>query len=886
MPINKSIDTKDFAERLLNQFKEATLILDENLSVHKVNRALSKFFRVDPEDIIGHDISDLGKSQWDKEDLRLFVNEILSQGSTRTVCRRFPYDDEETGLRTLSFHGKQIDDLPLVLVTIDDVTDRLCSDYRNDEDFNQLELLAKASSDVIYWMSPDWSEIKQLKGRKFISDTKEKNSNWLDRFILPEEQLDVQKIIEKTIEHKEVFELTHRSPCSDAMVCWTFSRVIPILNDQEEIVEWIGMAKDITQNIETERRLLEQEKKFRSLAELSPEAILVNVDNRWVYANESAVELLGANKSAEIVGQNIFKFICPEYHARVHDRIKMVFGGKFERSSLECKWQRSDGTPVDVQIVVGPSSWQDVPACQLLVHDISARKKVEKALQDSKEDLQQLANAMPQLVWTANAEGEIIFFNERYHEFEGVKLRPDGKWDWVSVLHPDDKKKTLSNWSDAFTSVRNFHQEHRLNCKNGSYAWFLTRATPIRNQAADIIKWIGTTTNINELKNIEIELNEARRKAEKANLAKREFLSHMSHEIRTPLTVFLGAIEHLQEIDDDPEHTELLELAENASNLLRNLIDDILDFSRIEAGQVELKKSSFDLRDWLNNIIMMFRASATEQKLKLKHQVSRQVPSLVIGDSLRLKQVLTNLISNALKFTPKGEVKVSVTVRDNLLEFTVADTGIGIPEEKQGELFKAFSQLDSFYHRRYKGTGLGLAISRELITLMGGQLGVCSSEGDGSEFTFTVPLQTPAPSEQRESLGHQDDAGKRWRPCSILMAEDDEMVQKILQRCLMACGWQVDVAASGSECLEKWRTGNFELILMDLQMPEMDGLETTRQIRREESGSKKPVKIIGLTAWAEKETSELCREVGMDYFLTKPVSFHDLQEAVIRCLSS
>ena len=227
MLINNSIDTKDFAERLLNQFKEATLILDENLSVHKVNRSLCNYFRVDPEDIIGRDISDLGNNQWDKKDLRLFVDEILSQGSSRTVYRRLSYDDDKTGPRNLSLHGSQIDDLPLVLVTIDDVTDRICNGHGRDEDFNQLELLAKAGSDEIYWMSPDWSELKQLIGRKFISDTKEKSSNWLDRFIRPEEQSDVLQIIEKTIRNKDVFELTHQSPCSEDKRCWTFSRVIP-----------------------------------------------------------------------------------------------------------------------------------------------------------------------------------------------------------------------------------------------------------------------------------------------------------------------------------------------------------------------------------------------------------------------------------------------------------------------------------------------------------------------------------------------------------------------------------------------------------------------------------------------------------------------------------
>jgi len=880
------IDTKDFAERLLNNFKEATLILGEDLYIHKVNRVLCKYFRMDPEDIVGHHISVLVKNQCATQEVLSFVDDILSPASPPTAQRRLRYDDDETGRRNLSVRGRRIDDLPLILMTIDDVTDRLCNDHSRGETFNQLELLAKASSDIIYCMSPDWSEIKHLSGRDFIADPKEKSINWIDRFIRPEDQAGVLKAIKKTIRHKEIFELTHQTPCSDVIPCWTFSRVIPILNDKGELVEWMGMAKDITQNISTEKRLQEQEEKFRTLAELSPEAILVNVEHRWVYANKAAADLLGIKNPEEVVGLDIVEVISPEYHTLVRERINTVCNNNFEMFPLECQWKRLDGTPIDVQIIAGPTSWQGLPACQILVHNISARKQIEHALKASKENLQQLADAMPQLVWTANPDGEPTYFNERYREFEGFEVYPNGRWKWISVIHPDDVEKTLNTWSRSFTSGSNFHIEHRLKCKDASFVWYLTRATPIRDQTGEIVKWIGTSTNIDKLKNVEIKLGEATKSAVKANLAKREFLSHMSHEIRTPMTVFLGAIEHLQEIDDDPEHNELLELAENASNHLRNLIDDILDFSRIEAGEIQLKKNPFDLRDWLDDVVMMFHASAKEKNLKLSFKISKKVPSIVIGDSFRLKQILSNLMANALKFTPEGEVKINVTVRDSLLAFAVADTGIGIPEEKQGKLFKAFSQVDSFSHRRYRGTGLGLAISRELVTLMGGHIGVRSSEDAGSEFSFTVPLEIPAPADQPVNVACPDAVAGTCPACSILLAEDDEMIQILIRKRLLSWGWQVDVAASGPECLEKWRTGEFDVILMDLQMPGMDGMETTRHIRREESGKKESVKIIGLTAWAEKQTRELCLQIGMDNFLTKPVRFEDLQEAILDCLST
>jgi nitrogen-specific signal transduction histidine kinase len=297
----------------------------------------------------------------------------------------------------------------------------------------------------------------------------------------------------------------------------------------------------------------------------------------------------------------------------------------------------------------------------------------------------------------------------------------------------------------------------------------------------------------------------AKGEAEQANRAKSDFLANMSHEIRTPMTVFMGAIEHLLHIEQDPAHRTLLKMAEQSAERLRSLIDDILDLSRIEARGMEIEESEFELRSCVSSAVGLFSLTAREKNLGLETEVAPEVPERVIGDPDKLGQVLINLIGNALKFTHEGKVRVTVLRRIDILEFAVADTGIGIPEEKQHLLFQSFSQTDSSFQRRYGGSGLGLAISKGLVELMGGQVDVQSRKGKGSVFTFTLPLKAGSEN-QRPSLPAEppiEGPVKEGPSARILLAEDDPMVQKMVQMMLFQGGWQPEIAETGREVLKK-----------------------------------------------------------------------------------
>ncbi|MEZ4599506.1 MAG: response regulator [Syntrophotaleaceae bacterium] len=377
-------------------------------------------------------------------------------------------------------------------------------------------------------------------------------------------------------------------------------------------------------------------------------------------------------------------------------------------------------------------------------------------------------------------------------------------------------------------------------------------------------------------------LDKAKNVAEEANRAKSEFLASMSHEIRTPMTVFMAAIEHLLQTDRNPDRRHLLSMADASAHRLRNLIDDILDFSRIEARKVEIEQEPFDLRDCLREALEMFTLPAGEKNLKLNMKVTTDTPEKVVGDRNRVGQVLINLISNAVKFTPEGEVRVSVRPCANFLEFSVADTGIGIPEEKQHLLFKSFSQVDMSFHRQHGGSGLGLAICKGLVELMGGEISVRSHVGKGSLFSFTLPYKAvtePKPEPAREKFDECDNK-QQLDSLRILLVDDEPMIREMIAMMLEKRGLKVESAENGGDALKKWETGNFDIILMDLQMPGMNGMEATRSIREKvQEGDKRPY-IIGLTAHVRREIKEECLASGMDRVLVKPIKMSELFSAI------
>lgn len=583
-----------------------------------------------------------------------------------------------------------------------------------------------------------------------------------------------------------------------------------------------------------------------------------------------------------------------EFMARVHPQdLVRVDDALF--AHLEARWpfnvtfrfKTSSNSYIWMQLT-GQASWQpdSNQAYRLVgsVRDVSDAKRLEQTVRQREALIEQILDALPISIYVKDAQGCFRFYSKQTEQITGVERnRAIGRTDF-EVFPIELARKFVDDDRQAKQGGELIVSEEQLTLM-GQTRWLLTGRGPIHIQRPDQNPeiWIlGFALDITDRREMEQVLEQARQEAESAANAKSEFLSVMSHEIRTPLNAVIGMSGLLLDQELDTEQKRQAQMIQRSGQHLLHLVNDILDFNKLDAGRVELENQAFDLNQQINTVIEMVQPTAQAKGIELKLETVSGLVTHVKGDPARLRQVLLNLLGNAIKFTEQGSVTLKVISIDHRIRFEVKDTGIGIAEEKLEHLFDAFTQADASTSRKYGGTGLGLSISKKLAQAMQGDIGARSRLGVGSCFWFEVPCVLANPDEI-ESEAHTPDYDNQ-RELSILVAEDNPSNQLLIQAILAKLNHKVTVAENGFEVLGQLNKvdAKFDLILMDMQMPEMDGLEATQRIRGLENQSMACIPIIALTANAMFGDREKVIASGMNDYLSKPIDVAALKKALWR----
>ncbi len=656
----------------------------------------------------------------------------------------------------------------------------------------------------------------------------------------------------------------------------------------------MGSFQDITDRKLTENELKTTENRAQQLTENAFDLIFwLDTQGFFTYLNPKALQVTGYEED-EIIDQHFAQVVAEQHYESTAERFAELINKKADNVYLQIQIVNKEGLRywlgINVQSIQANGEIQEVVG---IARDITEQVEAEQALKATTSQLYALIENLQAGILVESEQRELIFTNQYFADMFQLPYSP-------SEMKGFDCEALLQNAKGDFENPDNFEATVQYIVKTREYRigeeWKLNDGRTLERdhvpiyQGQHFLGHLWHYNDITERKQTEQELIESKEKAEKASRAQADFLSTMSHEIRTPLNAVIGLSDVLLQQNPREEQVENLKVLKFSGENLLNLINDILDFNKIEAGKIEINEEPFNLNELIKGLQKTHTFKAEEKGLKLKYLADSNIPDYLLGDKTRISQVLNNLISNALKFTHEGSVTIETeklleTESDATVYFAVVDTGIGIPEDKLNTVFNSFTQAHSSTNGQYGGTGLGLSITKRLLNLMNSDIKAQSEAHAGTRFEFTITF--PKPDDQSleqltanvEIYPNQKQLDKK----RVLLVEDNQMNVFMAKQILENWGMEVIVSYDGPAAVEQVKTSHFDIILMDLQMPEMNGYEATRKIR--EIGGTESIPIIALTASALMEVEWEVYNAGMNEYVTKPFNPDDLYNKILKTMN-
>ncbi|WP_150266865.1 PAS domain-containing hybrid sensor histidine kinase/response regulator [Paenibacillus tepidiphilus] len=711
-------------------------------------------------------------------------------------------------------------------------------------------------------------------------------------YVHPEDEAKVRDYLRLSRDGQPLEPVVFRFRCKDGTYIWTETTLRYTYEGAGGAGEVIGITRDISERKQYELRLRESENRYKSLFEYNPAAIIaMDRSGRIRSLNESLRGLTGYSCESLLMS-GYSDIMDPSELGFVAGRFAAAAEGMAQ--TFESRIIHKEGHAVEVSIIYVPIMEDNqVVGVFAIISDITDRKRHLEQIEKLSYEHSLILNSVSEGIFGMNLQGETVFINPAASAMLGYgtrELERGGKLNtieqtWLAGEPYPGIRNSAEEWLQEHLSYE--EKEGVFWRQDGSSFLVSYRMTPlfdngVRKGAVVVFR------DITEEKAIV----RAKESAEQADRAKSEFLAIMSHELRTPMNGIIGMADLLAGTELNEEQQYYTGIINKSGGQLLHILNEVLDFSKIEAGMMTLEPQTVELRQVMQNVSEIFYPRVKEKGLTLRIELDPALPPLVVTDEGRLRQILVNLVGNAVKFTDEGEVTVKAAPvsapahNQVILKFTVKDTGIGIPEGSQKLLFQSFSQLHPAINRKYGGTGLGLAISKKLVELLGGAIGVDSIPDQGSEFYFTVNAALPreesgfVPGYYSQPLSPVSSSVKsagQYGPLSILIAEDHPVNLELLKAYLHNLGYAADEVSNGRLAVEAVTSRRYDLVFMDIQMPVMDGIEATRKIR-EELGLY-PV-IIAATAFAREEDRDICLKAGMQDFIAKPIRTAELERVL------